>query len=155
MRPTALHWFRRKQRALARAALALFCLTWLQVAVLPCVMALDTARGEALQAATVGDGQLGAAMPAGMVMAAGEHCVYCPPQDAPAEGTSHAVCAFPHDPQVDSRVGLAAALMAPPPSQVLIVPPDPVARGTARVAALAPAPASNTPMSVSFCRFLK
>jgi len=155
MHPAGLHWFRRKQRALARAVLALFCLTWLQVAVLPCVMALDTARGEALQAATVGDGLQGAAMPAGMVMAAGEHCVYCPPQNPLADGATHAACAFPHDPQVDSRVGLAAALMAPPPSQVLVLPADPVARGTARVATIAPAPMSHTPISVSFCRFLK
>jgi len=155
MHPAGLHWFRRKQRALARAVLALFCLTWLQVAASPCVMALDAARGEALQAAAVGDGQQGAAMPAGMVMAAGEHCVYCPPQNPPADGATHAACAFPHDPRVDSRVGLAAALMAPPPSQVLVVPADPVARGTARVATIAPAPMSHTPISVSFCRFLK
>lgn len=155
MHPAGLHWFRRKQRALARAVLALFCLTWLQVAVLPCVMALDAASSGAAQAATSGDGPQDAAMPAGMVMVAGEHCVYCPPQDPPADGATHAVCAFPHDPQVDSRAGLAAALMAPPPSQVLIVPADPVARGTARVAALDPAPVPHTPISVSFCRFLK
>jgi hypothetical protein len=155
MHLAGLHWFRRKQRALARGVLALFCLTWLQVAVSPCVMALDTARGEATQAATVGDGQPGPGMPDGMVMAAGEHCVYCPPQDAPADGSTHAGCAFPHDPQVDSRVGLAAALMAPPPGQVLVVPVDPVRRGIARVAALAPAPAPNSRISVSFCRFLK
>jgi hypothetical protein len=151
-----LHWFRSKQRALTRGVLALFCLTWLQLAAMPCVMALDAASGGAAKVAAPGDGQQTAAMPDGMVMAPGEHCPYCPPEASQAgSNDAPAVCAFPHDPQVDSRAGFAAALMAPPPSQVFVVPVDHAAGGVTLTVALAPAPAPSTPLAVSYCRFLK
>jgi hypothetical protein len=151
-----LHWFRSKQRALARVVLALFCLTWLQLAAMPCVMALDAASGGAAKVAAAGDGQQAAAMPDGMVMAPGEHCPYCPPEASQAgSNDSPAVCAFPHDPQVDARAGFAAALMAPPPSLVFVVPVDHAAGGVTLTVALAPAPAPSTSLAVSFCRFLK
>ena len=35
----ALDWVRRRQRALAKGVLVLFCLAWLQAAVTPCAMA--------------------------------------------------------------------------------------------------------------------
>jgi hypothetical protein len=45
--------------------------------------------------------------------------------------------------------------MAPPPSQVFVVPVDHAAGGVTLTVALAPAPAPSTSLAVSFCRFLK
>jgi hypothetical protein len=153
MQPAALHWFRRKQRALSRVVLAAFCLTWLQFAATPCVMALDSESGIAAMTA-IDLAPSDASMPDGMVMAPGEHCPYCPPAQ-PEQGIDQAVCSFPHDPQVDSRVGFAAALLAPPPTQVLFVVGDAAQSAADFVAALPPAPVSGTSLAVSFCRFLK
>jgi hypothetical protein len=153
MQPAALHWFRRKQRALSRVVLAAFCLTWLQFAATPCVMALDSESGMAAMTA-IDLAPSDASMPDGMVMAPGEHCPYCPPAQ-PEQGIDQAVCSFPHDPQVDSRVGFAAALLAPPPTQVLFVDGDAARHAADFVAALPPAPAPGTSLAVSFCRFLK
>jgi len=153
MQAAALHWFRRKQRALSRVVLAAFCLTWLQFAATPCVMALDPESGMAAMSA-VDSAPSVAPMPDGMVMAPGEHCPYCPPPQL-EQGGDQAVCSFPHDPQVDSRVGFAAALLAPPPTQVLFVAGDAAQHAADFVAALPPAPAPGTSLAVSFCRFLK
>ncbi len=78
----ALQWVRRRQRALARGVLAVFCLAWLQTAVVPCATAnVDSSM-----------------MPAG-----GEHCAYCPPDASAPSVTDHAgTCAYPHEPQVQS-----------------------------------------------------
>ncbi len=94
-----------------------------------------------------------ASMPDGMVMAEGEHCAYCPPPTL-QEGDP-AVCSFPHDPQVDSRAGFAAALLAPPPTLVLFVLADASRRTADFVTTLAPAPQASTSLAVSLCRFLK
>jgi hypothetical protein len=153
MQPAALHWFRRKQRALSRVVLATFCLTWLQFAAAPCVMALDSESGMAAMSA-VDSTQSVTSMPGGMVMAPGEHCPYCPPPQT-EQGVDQAVCSFPHDPQVDSRSGFAAALLVPPPTVVLFVVGDATQSAADCVAALAPAPAPGTSLAVSFCRFLK
>jgi len=120
MHAFTLHWFRRKQRAVARFVLAAFCLTWLQVAAMPCVMAIGA--GAPTVAAAEPMPAMGE-MPAGMVMAPGEHCMYCPPEQAP--GSTEAapdLCAFPHDPQVDSRIGFIAGLQAPPTPIAMLVP---------------------------------
>lgn len=141
----SLHWFRSKQRALARFVLAAFCLTWLQLAAMPCLMA-------------AGMGSVGAAdaMPEGMVMAPGEHCVYCPPEASPGTATLTAdLCAFPHDPQVDSRVAFASSLLAPPPVVLLFVPHDREQVAVDVGQADATPPPRQTPLAVSFCRFLK
>jgi len=153
MQPVALHWFRRKQRTLSRFVLAAFCLTWLQLAATPCVMALDSESGMAAMSA-VDSAPSVASMPDGMVMAPGEHCPYCPPPQ-PEQGIDQAVCSFPHDPRVDSRAGFAAAILAPPPTQVLFVAGDATQSAADSVTALAPAPVPSTSLAVSFCRFLK
>jgi hypothetical protein len=153
MQPAGLHWFRRKQHSLSRVVLAAFCLTWLQVAAAPCVMALDSESGMAA-AAMINPAPSAAAMPDGMVMAPGEHCPYCPPPQAEL-GVDQAVCSFPHDPQVDLRVGLAAALLVPPPTLVLFVAADTAQTAFDSITALVPAPAPCTSLAVSFCRFLK
>ena len=58
--------------------LAMFCLTWLQVAALPCVMA----AGRRHDAGGAGR-WTPSSMPDGMAMSAGEHCPYCPPDHRP------------------------------------------------------------------------
>jgi hypothetical protein len=139
LQPTGIAWFRRRQSALARAVLALFCVAWLQLAALPCAMAY--AGGAA-------------SLPAPDAASATEHCPYCPPAQSPAETGAHGACAYPHDPQVDARGTLAQALLLPAlaPVLALSVPVAPVAR-------LAPATAeparSATPLAVTFCRYLK
>lgn len=153
MQPAGLHWFRRKQRTLSRVVLAAFCLTWLQFAAAPCVMALDSASGNTA-ASTVGAATPMLQMPDGMVMAPGEHCRYCPsPQSDP--GVGQAGCSFQHDPQVDLRAGLAAALLVPPPTHVLFVAADVAQPASDSITTLALAPAPGTSLAVSFCRFLK
>jgi hypothetical protein len=152
MQPAGLHWFRRQQRTLSRVVLAAFCLTWLQFAAAPCVMALDSESGMTARSGVV-DAAPMAPMPDGMAMEPGEHCQYCPPP-AP-QGVDPAVCSFPHDPQVDLRVGFAAALLAPPPSSVLFVIADAAEFAADGVAVLPPTPVPGTSLAISFCRFLK
>lgn len=94
-----LSWFRHRQRALTRAALALFVLAWLQMAALPCVMAHAPA--------TASD--------------ASEHCGYCPDaSDAPGAGSDQ--CEFPHDPGVDARY--TGGMFIAPPSAHTVLPVD-------------------------------
>ena len=153
MQPAGLHWFRRQQRSLLRVVLAAFCLTWLQLAATPCVMAFEF--GSRMAATPMTDPALSAAsMPDSMVMAPGEHCPYCPPPQA-EQGVDPAVCSFPHDPQVDSRVGFAAALLAPPPSVMRFVVADAACATADFVKALTPAPVASISLAVSFCRYLK
>ena len=153
MQPAGLHWFRRKQRSLSRVVLAAFCLTWLQIAAAPCVMAFES--GSRMAATPMIDPALSmASMPDGMVMAPGEHCPYCPPPQL-EQGVDQSVCSFPHDPQVDLRVGLAAALLVPPPTLVLFVSADKAQAATDSITARVPVPAPCTSLAVSFCRFLK
>ncbi len=152
MQPAGLHWFRRQQRTLSRVVLAVFCLTWLQFAATPCVMALESAAA-LTDPSSAAKAVAMAPMPDGMAMEPGEHCQYCPPPTL--QDGDPAVCSFPHDPQVDSRVGFAAALLAPPPTVVLFVVAD-AARSTADlVTELTPAPLASTSLAVSLCRFLK
>jgi len=153
MQTPSIHWFRRKQRTLSRVVLAAFCLTWLQFAAAPCVMALDSESGMAAMT-TLDPAPAVASMPNGMVMAPGEHCRYCPPPQS-EPGVDQTVCSFPHDPQVDMRVGFAAALLAPPPSSVLFVIADAAEFAADRVAVLPPTPVPGTSLAISFCRFLK
>jgi hypothetical protein len=131
-----LDWIRRRQRTLAKCVLALFCLVWLQAALLPCAMAFAAD---------------------GMATAAEEHCVYCPPgQDHAghddAAPTAH--CLYPDGPQADTRP-LAAGFMVPPLAASVVfkiaVAADPPA---AYESALAPA-VPRPPYAVTYCRYLK
>lgn len=149
MRPTVLHWFRHRQHALTRLLLATFCLAWLQVAAMPCVMAAGVADTQVAPGVEVAAG-----MPGGMTMAGGEHCNYCPPDSPPGADVAGA-CSYPHDPQVDSRLGLAAVLLAPPPVMLLVLAAgDAAPVGGTFVADAAP-PAPRAPLNVSLCRFLE
>jgi hypothetical protein len=137
-----LAWFRHKQRSLTRAVLALFCLAWLQLAAVPCVMA-DGAG------ATAGE-------PESSGMSTPHDCAYCPPAP-PADHCQpdqppHA-CTYPGDAQVDSRVTPALAVALPALAPAFTLP-------TLSVADRAPpafaAPSHDgPPLPVSYCRFLK
>jgi hypothetical protein len=129
-----LTWFRSRQRALTQGVLALFCLVWLQVALLPCAMA------------TVPDGMSGAE----------EHCPYCPPAPGPdASGQDGpTACGYPDGPQVDTRGTLAtAAAPTVAPLPILLAPLHEL------VAAPVPddpdAQLPRTSLAVSYCRFLE
>ncbi|HXW10892.1 MAG TPA: hypothetical protein VD737_09760 [Steroidobacteraceae bacterium] len=135
MRPVALDWIRRRQRSLARGVLALFCLVWLQAALVPCAMAL---------------------VPGDMAGAPMEHCSYCPPTPgADGDSGAAAVCTYPDGPQVDSRTAaLAAPLLLALPTTSFVL----------EIASLEPhaVPADHrppdrpgTPLAVSYCRYLK
>jgi len=131
-----------------RGVLALFCLAWLQLAALPCVMAgSDKAAAGAMAHAE--------AMPA-MSGVPGEDCLYCPPADHDhGDGvTGHEACAFPHDPQVDARASSALALAMPAVAPVFVVAlDDGVGRAVAPVGE--PWTVPRTSLVVSYCRFLK
>jgi hypothetical protein len=129
----ALHWVRRRQRALTRAVLALFCLAWLQAAALPCAMA-------------------DAKMP-GMGSSA-HHCPYCPPVGSSSSASQDpGACAYPHQAQADGRA-TAPLFVAIPASQVLHIPAEPGLSLRSPDAAL-PEPVARVPLSVSYCRFLE
>ena len=131
----ALDWIRRRQRSLARGVLALFCLVWLQAALVPCAMAL---------------------VPGGMAEAPMEHCSYCPPEtDSGGDAGGPPGCTYPDAPQVDSRTAALAApllLALPVTSFVLDVASvePPVAPADDR-----PPDRAGPPLAVSYCRFLK
>ncbi|MCE3284607.1 MAG: hypothetical protein K0R70_863 [Steroidobacteraceae bacterium] len=114
--------------------LALFCLVWLQAALLPCAMAL---------------------VPGGMAGAQAEHCAYCPPSDGPRDGpVTDTGCAYPDGPQVDSRGALVAPLLIAMPAVSYVLD----------VSAMVPEQLidehrlpdrAGPPLAVTYCRFLK
>jgi hypothetical protein len=145
-----LHWIRRRQRALTRAVLGLFCAAWLQAAVVPCVMAsvpADTVSEHAGHAHSGegDDGSAGAEAP----------CPYCPPgaHDAHGgDGDSHGACAYPHDPRIDARTALAL-LAALPVTYVL--PSHLSVPASRNVDREAPPVVRRVSLPVSYCRFIE
>lgn len=130
----ALDWIRRRQRALARGVLALFCLVWLQAALVPCAMAL--VPGVASEVPT-------------------EHCSYCPPPSGPGHDSGgQDGCTYPDAPQVDSRNALAAPLMLAVPVASFVLDVASLDTRTATVDDRPPDRA-GPPLAVSYCRFLK
>ena len=129
----ALHWVRQRQRALARGVLAVFCLAWLQAAVVPCAMASAGST----------------TMPGG-----GEHCVYCPPQASAPSVIDHAGgCAYPHEPQVDARA--ASALFVAIPVASFAVMLDAAPRDIQPRPTTLQDPVPRVPIQLSFCRYLE
>jgi hypothetical protein len=160
--PTGLSWIRRRQRALARSVLALFCLAWLQMAALPCVMA-HPAEGSGPGAAVslAGDSDAMDHGAHGMHAHHGigdaghqtsRHCIYCPADSGQMAGSGDEQCSFPHDPQVDARA--AGAVLVPPLAVAYTVVSIPIAaiRFPPQRAASAARP---TPLTISFCRFIE
>lgn len=152
-----LGWIRRRQRSLTRGVLALVCATWLQAAVVPCVMAHD-AGGAPPQASGHAhhDGHSGHDHAAATARADGHDavhpCPYCPPGESGAADCGAHGCAYPHDPQVDAR--LAGAIFAALPVSFVV----PLA-GTSVVAGRQPASSNDgiprVSLSVSYCRFIE
>ncbi len=131
-----LHWIRRRQRALARGVLALFCLVWLQAALMPCASAVVPQAGSS---------------------SAEHHCPYCPPAsshdgttiDAGASG-----CLYPKAPQADTRVASPTFMAAPLAVLPLVVAP--VESAAEGLPPLLPGEAiPRPPLAVRFCRYLK
>lgn len=139
----------------------MFCLAWLQMAALPCVMAHPAAASGPAAVAFDGDGQAPDHGAHGMHAhhAASEHghdavrhCIYCPEDSGHPGGAPDRQCAFPHDPQVDARA--AGAVLAPPLAVAYTIVAIPA------VASRFPPPqagsaAPPTPLIVSFCRFIE
>jgi hypothetical protein len=163
---------RRRQRALTKGVLALFCAAWLQAAILPCTMAHASDAAPATMAAEAAqrhgghaghqghDGQVAAAghvhdgTAAGSGTTAPAHpCPYCPPGAAgAADCDGHGGCAYPHDPQVDGRAG--GAMFTALPVSSVVAPP------AARTVALSSGAATpdvvpRVSLSVSYCRFIE
>ena len=90
-----------------------------------------------------------------MDAAAGHDCIYCPP--APVEQPQcpdHAGCAYPHDPQMDSRSSLALGMALPAVAPMLVL--DLLERTDEAIALIAPPLAvPRAPLAVRYCRFLK
>ena len=151
-----LQWIRRRQPSLARGALALFCATWLQAAVVPCVMAHAAAQESAPaahhgHAAMAGHdhGAMAAAHAGGGDAAP---CIYCPPSDSGHGSCDGHDCVFPHDPQVDARAGGVLSSALP----VAFVLPTPAAGRVASRASIAvPEAIPRIPLSISYCRFIE
>lgn len=157
----AIPWIRKRQRALARAALALFTLAWLQAAVVPCTMAFATEHATPAVQLSHGGAHEGHA--AGHAGHAGHespapqtgHCPYCPPaQDGSVVDCDHeAECTFPHDPRMDARA--LTAIFGPPPSHYLelgsgLAPP------VLRISASdSPSDVPRRSFAISYCRFIE
>jgi hypothetical protein len=113
--------------------LALFCLAWLQAAVVPCAMA-NTGS---------------ATMPGG-----GQHCVYCPPNASTQSAADHGgTCAYPHQPQVDARE--AAALFVAVPVTLFSIMLDVAPRDLHARPSTLQDPVPRVPIQLSFCRYLE
>ncbi len=149
-----LAWVRRRQRSLARGVLALFCVAWLQAAIVPCVMAHD--GDVAVQAATTDDHHQHAAHDgqANDDGAAGHPCLYCPPDadHGSAGGCDGRDCAYPHEPQVDARA-VGVIFMALPVAFVL--PAQAISTATDCDVVAVPEAIPRVSLSVSYCRFIE
>jgi hypothetical protein len=153
-----LHWIRRRQRSLSRAALAIFCAAWLQAAIVPCVAAHGSVEAGSRHGSPSSLGHAADTGHAGHdADGAAQHCLYCPPGDHAADSGSgscdaHGGCAYLHDPQVDGRA--AGVLFVALPASYVVPSPDP--RVVAR--SVVPATRHRAPgvrLSVSYCRFIE
>jgi len=154
-----LPWMRRRLRAVTRAVLALVCLAWLQIAIVPCVMAHTDAPPKHMPAAVehqhAGHGGHDHADGSGQDARVGsDHpCLYCPPHDGDGAGCGDAGdCSYPHEPQVDARAATMLA-SAMPVGYVAHVP-----QLAAKAGLRGPDTADAVPrvsLSVSYCRFIE
>jgi hypothetical protein len=140
---------------LARSVLALFCLTWLQLAALPCVMASSAAEASSAATAALAEAAAESQSMTAMDPALMHDCIYCPPADAGhCADDSHAACAYPHDPQVDSRASLAFGMALPAVAPMLTLAPA-VRSDDVTALVAPPLQVPRAPFAVSYCRFLK
>jgi hypothetical protein len=127
---SALQWVRARQRDLAKVVLALFCLAWLQAAAVPCVMAADLSSPPV------------------------HHCQYCPPSATDVPDINHNdSCAYPHAPQVDSRVASGLFFVMPVTTVIATLDAQPADTAVAAFAPIAPG-VTGTAFAVGYCRLI-
>ena len=158
-----LRWVRRRQRGLTKSVLAVFCLAWLQTALLPCTAAHalsgpahEQSAGE--PAAVIdhdagghhGSPQHAAHHPRSETASAS--CVYCPPV-VTGDCDSDERCAYPHDLQIDMRAAAEMALLLPGSAPVVVAADVPVA-AVGRGADL-PAVVPRLSLTIRYCRFIE
>ncbi|MFO1408418.1 MAG: hypothetical protein U1F08_12940 [Steroidobacteraceae bacterium] len=124
----ALQWVRRHERSLARVVLALFCVAWLQAAVVPCAMAAPSMPDCA------------------------NHCPYCPTLGDGGTVAHGGQCAYPHQPQADGRSASALAVVLPPTE---VLAPAGVVPVRLRVEGPQVADPPRIPLPLQFCRYLE
>jgi hypothetical protein len=138
-----LDWIRRRQRALGKGVLALFCLVWLQAALLPCAMGMSAPAMTDMAAMSM-DGE--------------EHCVYCPPAGQPADDAAPPApsgCQYPDGPHVDTRFTLASTAVAPLAIVTFVLASDADAIAAPPPERVADCVTTRPPLAVSYCRYLK
>ncbi|MGB5104517.1 MAG: hypothetical protein WBO04_14535 [Steroidobacteraceae bacterium] len=161
---SGIKWIRSRQRALARGALALFALAWLQAAIVPCTMALaadhtasaaQSPRFDAHDGHGLGhdghDGHAGHDPDESQV----SHCPYCPPapDDQVADCDHQTECAFPHDPRIDART--LTACFGPPPSQFVDLGSRLDAPSLRVAASDVPRDIPRLPLAIRYCRYIE
>ena len=125
---TAIQWVRRHQRSFARVLLALFCMAWLQAAVVPCTMAAPAMQD------------------------CEHHCPYCP-TDGDGSPADHASgCAYPHEPQADGRAASLFAVVLAPVEVLAPAGAVPVLLLADTPPAAAP---PRRPVPLRYCRYLE
>jgi hypothetical protein len=120
---------RHRQRSLTRVVLALFCLAWLQVAAMPCVMAHAAESVES------------------------QECGHCPWHSDQAPSCDDGQCSYPHDPQVDVRA--AVPLFVPLGVGSITLLPAAEQAAPCVGAAVRPPDIPRPAVSIVHCRFLK
>lgn len=139
--------------------MTLFCATWLQAAVAPCVMAHAPVAAPASAGAHASHGEHGhadhdghAGHDAPAQHHAADPCLYCPPDHHGSGTCDTRDCAYPHDPQVDARAA-GALFAALPASFVVPAPAAPLIADRAEPGT--PAVVPKVRLSVSYCRFIE
>jgi hypothetical protein len=153
---SGIAWIRRRQRALARAVLAVFALAWLQAAVVPCAMAFAAQAAAPVAQPVHEGGHAGHAGHAGQESPAPPaHCPYCPPThgDSPEDGAHEAGCAFPHDPRIDARS--PSPTFGPPPCAAFGVVAGLVEPSFRIAVSDVPSDVPRRPLAISYCRFIE
>jgi hypothetical protein len=157
-----LGWCRRRQCRVTRWVLALFCLAWVQLALVPCASALVPVDAHAAKARAV---QRGGAASSGLAahspcttqahapaVESGSHCPYCPGKDA--AGTTRGACSYRLDPQLDGRQATLLTALLPPVPVVFLFELRP-ARPIVPVAAYESSPVPGASIAVRYSRFLE
>lgn len=141
-----LHAIRRRQGVLVKTILALFALVWVQVAMVPCVMAADglTAKSAGGSAAMQGS-------PAADRV--GHDCPYCPPSDQHAKVPDAGGCSYPKQPQLDARTG-PPLFLALPVTAVLVFAAMPMAPQQCHCDP-GDSPHRRDPLAIVYCRLIQ
>jgi hypothetical protein len=156
-----LGWCRRRQRRVTRWVLALFCLAWVQLALVPCASALVPVDAHAAMTRAVQRGGAASGLAASSPCAtqaahapaveSGSHCPYCPGKDA---GTTRGTCSYRLDPQLDSRQATLLTPLLPPVPVIFLFGLRP-ARPIVPFEAYESSPLPGASIAVRYSRFLE